>query len=124
MAIRTIRGLQKVSFDFWTTTGPRHIQAGVTIDYSPAAEFVFVAHAIWPEDANYSAAVQEEVRREISLHCAAAFGGRFVLEAIRFHDRGSSERAFRTAAREAVRSLFSMSEIVDYEPPPIPLKRA
>ena len=117
--IRTIQGLQKVSFDFWTTTGPRHIQAGLTIDYSPAPEFTFKSRAIWPTGGDYSAVIRDEIQREVAVHCSAPFGGLFVLEEIRFNDVGSSERAFRTAARETVRSLFSMSKVVDYAPPPI-----
>jgi len=123
MKSKTIQGLQRVSFDFWTTTGPRQIQAGVTIDYSPASVFEFESRVSWPTGDDYSAAVYQEAQAEIRKHCSESFGGRFILEAIRFHDVGSSESAFRIAVREAVRSLFSMSKIVDYDPPPIYLKK-
>ena len=112
--IYTLQGLKRVTFAFWTTTGPRMIEASVTIDYGPARELTLESAAEWPPNDDYTEAVFEEIRRSVASLTDKRFGGRFTLERIEFHDVHSSKLAFQLATREAVRSLFSMSQLIEY----------
>ena len=105
--------LKRVFFRYWTTTGPRILQAGIELLSSPSDTLIIESKATWPEGDDYSEAISEEIRRVVSERSSGVFGARITIEEIEFHEVGSSERMFRIAAREAARSLFTTSDPLD-----------
>ena len=114
---KTLGAIRRVDFQHEWTTGPRWFRAGVRLYFEPYGSLEIRSEAEWPAD-DFSEAVEQTIRETLRELHPATLGGRFVLEAAYArHRRSSTEWAFRTAAREAVRSIYSMSEVVEYSPP-------
>ena len=70
----------------------------------------------WPEGGDYSAQIIEEIASVFHESVSESFGAQIWVTEIEFCDVGSSERAFRIAAREAARSLISVGAFTDMRP--------
>ena len=111
---KTLQGYREIEFRHWTTTGPRHIEAGLTIHFTPKKELEIKWDTEWPEEDNYSEIIERTIKEEIMERVSGSFGGEFAIKGIVFHKVGSSAKAFEIVVREMMRSFFSLGKLIDY----------
>ena len=69
---------------------------------------------------DYSAQIIEEIASVFHDSVSEPFGAQIRVTEIEFCDVGSSERAFRIAAREAARSLIAVGALTEMRPTSTP----
>jgi len=96
-----------VSFEHHRHVGPRYVHGSVTIQFSGGSPFQFRSQARWPQNDDYTDAVERAVR-EALVGLGALEETACTLLSIAWDEAGSCKAGFAAAARAATRSAFEV----------------
>ena len=90
--------------------------AGIGLSSLPAEKFSvsMATDVVWPTGCDYTAAITEEVTGAVQKLVEEELGAEITVSEIEFCDIGSSEHAFRIAAREATQALISIGPLSEF----------
>jgi len=90
-------------------------KAGIGLACKPGdvLSIIISDDVLWPEGDDYSASIIEEISAVIHEFISEPFGAEIRITEIEFCEIGSSEHAFRIAAREATKSIISVGSLIE-----------
>jgi hypothetical protein len=101
-------GQIEVSFEYLRHHGPRFAHGAVRLQFDSMRKHSFRSEAVWPEGADYTAAIRESVESVLISRLGSLEQGAVVLKSVSFNPAHSSEEGFRRAARAAAEAAFSV----------------
>lgn len=105
-----LRGVFKIQLDYSEYYGPRFVNAGLALNVSTADKYTFESAVDWPDDGNYSAAVERGVREGLAACGIDPDLGVFIqLIDAKVDPIYSSENAFFKTSKAAIVARMSIT---------------